>query len=107
MATKKELKERYKRMRPEMGIFHIESKISGNRYLYTSNDLKSLINRFQFQLNMGSHPNRKLQDEWREQGADSFSIKVLERLEYDKDESKQDYSEDLELLKLIWEERPM
>jgi len=29
----------------------------------------------------------------------------LEKLEYDKDETKTDYSEELALLKMIWEEK--
>jgi len=46
-----------------------------------------------------------LQEEWREYKAANFSIVVLAKLEYDKDETKTDYSEELELLKIIWEEK--
>ena len=63
------------------------------------------MNRFRFQLNVGSHQNRDLQHEWNEQGADNFIIEVLDRLEYDQDELKTDYGEDLELLRLIWREK--
>lgn len=105
MATRKELKESYKRLKPEMGVFKVESGASGNYYLFAARDLKSQMNRCRFQLEMGSHPDRKLQSEWREQGAAGFSIEVLERLDYDKDEAKTDYSEELELLRLIWSEK--
>jgi len=35
----------------------------------------------------------------------TFIIEILEKLKYDKDEPDNDYSEDLELLKIIWEEK--
>ena len=85
-----------------MGLFKIESKLSGNYCLYATQDLQSLMNRFRFQLKMGSHPDKSLQREWNQKGADNFVIEVLERLDYDKDESKTDYGEELELLRMIW-----
>lgn len=58
-----------------------------------------------FKLDYGNHPNKELQREWQEYGEANFSIEVLEKLEYDKDETKTDYSEELALLKMIWEEK--
>lgn len=105
MGTKKELKESYKNRKPDMGIFKIECRMSGNCYLFESKDLRSQMNRFQFQLNMGSHPNRELQKEWKEQGAAGFILEVLERLEYDGNKSKNANIKDLEFLYSIWTER--
>ena len=92
-------------MKPDMGIFMIKSEISGKGLLYPVQDLKGKMNRFRFQLEMGSHPNKALQKEWTEQGAGSFSFTVLENLDYDKDETKTDYSDELELLRMEWEQR--
>ncbi|MCB2188793.1 MAG: GIY-YIG nuclease family protein [Deltaproteobacteria bacterium] len=105
MATKKELKGQYKNHRPDMGVFRIASRSGGPSYLYAAADLNALHNRFRFQLKMGSHPNKKLQKEWQEQGGDNFTIEVLERLDYDQDAAKTDYTEELEILRLIWEEK--
>lgn len=71
MNRKKELKELYKRMKPDMG----------------------------------NHFNKNLQEEWKKQGKENFTIEILEKLEYDKDESKTDYSEELEILKMVWKEK--
>ncbi len=60
-----------------------------------------------FQLKYGSHRNIALQKDWNEHGANNFTIDILEKLEYDKDDSKMDYSDDLEILKAIWEEKLM
>lgn len=105
MDRKAELKLQYKEMRPEMGVFVVRSNVSNKAHLEAVKDLKSRINRAKFQLGAGSHPNRELQKEWKELGADSFTIEILETLEYDKDESKTDYTEDLDTLQSLWEEK--
>lgn len=92
-------------MKPDMGIFAIRSKADGKCYIETARDLKGAVNRNRFQLEAGSHPIRELQKEWKDLGASNFTVQVLENLEYDKDESKTDYSEELALLRMIWEER--
>ena len=44
-------------------------------------------------------------EDWLKLGCDGFEINILEKLEYDDDESKTDYTEELELLKMIWVEQ--
>jgi hypothetical protein len=105
MERKKVLKEMYKNMKPDMGIFVIKSNIDGKYYLEATQDLKSTINSTKFKLELGNHPNKELQKHWKEQGESNFTIEILEKLKYDEDESKTDYSEELNILKLIWEER--
>lgn len=105
MDRKKELKELYKQMKTDMGIYIIESKTNNKCYLETTQNLKGKINSSKFQLEMGSFRNYGLQKDWKELGSQNFEIKVLEYLEYDKDESKTDYSEELEIMKTIWEEK--
>ncbi|MBN2072902.1 MAG: GIY-YIG nuclease family protein [Actinobacteria bacterium] len=105
MDRKKELKEKYRLMKPDMGVFMI-CLGSGNRcYIEAAKDLKSKMNRARFQLDFGSFPNKELQKDWKEQGGENFNLKILEKLEYDKDESRTDYSEDLEILKMIWDQK--
>jgi hypothetical protein len=105
MDRKKELKMQFKQMKPEMGIMIVRAK-SGNKYfLQGTQNLKGFINRTKFQLDSGGHPNRELQKCWQELGEKNFTIEVLEELEYEKDESKTDYSEDLALLEMVWQEK--
>ena len=105
MDRKKELKEQYKQMKPPMGIFIIRSNSSNKCYIEVTPNLKGKINSAKFQLANGSHRNRELQQAWRDLGEAAFTIEVLENLEYDKDETKTDYKEDLALLKMMWEEK--
>lgn len=106
MDRKKELKEMYKQIKPDMGIFVVQSKINNKYYLETTQNLKGKMNSIRFQLETGGlRINEQLQKEWKQYGSESFEIKVLENLEYDKDESKSDYSEELEIMKSIWDEK--
>jgi len=105
MDRKKELKALYKNMKPDMGIFMIRSNFSNKCYIEGTQDLKETINGTRFKLNFGNHPNKGLQKDWKEHGEESFTIELLENLPYDKDESKTDYSEELAILKMVWEEK--
>ncbi len=99
------LKEQYKQMKPEMGLFMVRSNNSNKCYLESTGDLKGTINGTRFKLGGGIHPNRELQKCWKDYGAENFTIEILEVLEYDEDASKTDYSEDLALLRMVWEEK--
>lgn len=105
MDRRKELKEQYKNMKPEMGIFIIKAKFNDKCLIESSKDLKSTINGSKFRLKSSNHLNNSLQQDWIKYGEESFNVEILENLQYDKDESKMDYSEELEILKLIWIER--
>jgi SMC interacting uncharacterized protein involved in chromosome segregation len=99
---KKQLQAQYKQMKPDMGIFAVINKVNSRHYLEAVKNLKGKINRTEFQLKAGSHSNKELQKDWQQLGQEEFEIIVLEFLEYDEDESRTDYSDDLELLNMDW-----
>lgn len=105
MDRKKELKMQYKQMRPDMGVFIIRNDRNNRCHIQATPDLRGVMNGAQVRLQGGFHPCRELQKDWKELGGEHFTIEILEKLEYDKDESKTDYEEDLELLRMIWEEK--
>ena len=72
---KKELQEQYKQMKTDMGIFAVINNSNGKYWLETTQNLKGKINSVTFQLKSGGHPNKELQKDWRELGADNFEIK--------------------------------
>lgn len=95
----------YKLLKPDMGIFMIRPKTGGKCYIQATQDLRGVMNGALARLGGGGHPNRELQKEWSELGAGQFIMEILERLPYDKDETKTDYGEELEILQLMWEEK--
>lgn len=105
MDRKKELKMQYRQMKPKMGIFIVRSKVNNKCFLKVTQDLRGVLNGTKVRLEGGFHPNRELQKEWKEFGPENFTIEILEELEYDKDESKTDYSAELEVLQMLWEEK--
>ncbi len=105
MERRKELKEAYKNTKPDMGIFMIKSILNNKYHLESTQNLKGGINRVKFQLKFGSYTNKELQKEWSEHGEENFTIEILEQLKYDEDTTKTDYTEELAILQLIWEEK--
>lgn len=102
---KKALKDKYLQMKPEMGIFIVRSKTEKKCYLLATPNLRGVINGAKARLRAGMHPNRELQKAWLEQGEDNFTVEILENLAYDEEETKTDYTEDLALLQMLWEEK--
>ncbi|NLZ39470.1 MAG: GIY-YIG nuclease family protein [Firmicutes bacterium] len=92
-------------MKPDMGILAIKHNGKNKYYLEGTQYLRSTTNSTKFKLNFGNHPNRQLQKDWQKDGKESFTIEVLEKLKYDEDETKTDYSEELAILKILWEEK--
>lgn len=105
LDRKKELKELYKNMKADMGIFIIKAKFNNKCYIETTHNLKGTINGAEFRLRFGNHLNRELQKEWKEHGKENFTMEILEGLAYDKDQSKTDYNEELEILQMVWQEK--
>ena len=102
---KKELREEYKQMKPEMGVIAVINKSSGQHFLEATQNLKGRINSSLFKLNAGGHFNQALQRDWSELGADAFEIEVVEQIKYEENKTKADYDDELELAKLIWSEK--
>ncbi len=105
MDRKKELKDLYKQMKQDMGVLMIKHKNTKKCFLEATPNIKARFNSTKLKLDAGYYYNKELQADWSKFGSAEFEVKVLELLEYDKDESKTDYSADLELLKDIWEEK--
>lgn len=104
-SRKKELLQQYKEMKPDMGVYMFKSKKTNTIYLGCDKNIKATINGDKFKLKYNSHRCEKLQKDWNENKEENFEISVVEILPYDKDESKVDYSEDLEILREMCKER--
>ncbi|MCY1170039.1 group I intron endonuclease [compost metagenome] len=95
------LVRQYKEARPAAGIFLIRNKINGCIYLGGSLNLKGVMNRHRFELNLRSHRNKRLQLDWIAHGAENFSIEVLDRIK-EQDDPDFDYASELANLLTLW-----
>ena len=94
----------YKRTPRPAGLFSVRNTASGRCLIGVGADLPGTLNRQRFQLEMGSHPDKELQRDWNELGADSFVIEVLDELD-PSENSEGDLASDLAALKQAWIEK--
>ena len=100
MEHKKELIQQYKDMKNEAGIYQIRNT-QNNKILIESTPNLKTINGKRFQLQMGSHMNNLLQEDWNKYGEESFVFEVLEVLK-EKEEGFLDIKEELKKLEEKW-----
>lgn len=80
-----ELKRLYKESKPDAGVFQIKNTVNQKIFIDSTRNLKTM-NGQKFMLEMGSHANPKLQQEWRQYGQEAFVFEVLEVLKIKEDE---------------------
>ena len=70
----------YKQNPPKMGIFQIRHLPTGRVFVVSARNLQGIMNSHRFQLRFGSHPNKRLQADWKADGPDAFAFEVLDEL---------------------------
>jgi len=60
-----------------IGIYAIENKVSGKKYVGSSNNIKRRFREHKLYLRKGTHKNRHLQFAWNKYGEDAFRFAVL------------------------------
>jgi len=101
---KTELKREYKLNHRPMGVYQIRNIANEKVLIGAALDLPGIINRHKFQLKMGNHPNRALQADWNEFGAEGFAFEVLDELT---PKEGRDYREELAFLEELWLEKSL
>lgn len=101
---KAELKQSYKLSHRPVGVYQFKNNASGKIMVGSSPNLDGIENRHRFQLKMGMHPNKELQQDWKELGDEQFSFEVLEIVKPHED-GNLDYSEELSILEELWLEK--
>lgn len=102
--SRAELKRAYKETPLPMGVFIVRNRINGKVRLGTSVNLPGALNRERFQLTLGSHPLRALQEDWNRYGAEAFTLEVLDLLP-PTEEPRTAPAEELKVLEALWLER--
>lgn len=103
MDRKNELKQAYKEIKVEGGIYVITNKQNGKKFVASTRNFKTL-NGTKFTLETGTHTNRMLQEEWKQYGEDAFEITQVEILKPSESEYM-DEKKNLEKLLDKWMEQ--
>jgi len=94
----------YKETRRPAGVYRVRNTVADKSLVGVSTNLPGMLNRQRFQLKGGLHPDRELQSDWNDLGAESFDFEVLDQLE-PKKEPDYDPADDLAMLLEMWIEK--
>ena len=100
MDRKKELKQEYKEIKIEGGIYVITNKQNGKKFVASTPNFKTL-NGAKFTLDNGLHTNKELQKDWKQYGKDNFDIEHVEIVKKEESENRVNKKE-LEKLLVKW-----
>ncbi len=98
---RKAMLRQYKETPRPAGVFGVRNTADDKLLVGASTDLRAMLNRQRFQLEMGLHPDKELQADWDRAGQDAFSFEVLDELE-PKDGPSSDLRDDLLTLYDMW-----
>ncbi|MCA9876557.1 MAG: GIY-YIG nuclease family protein [Thermomicrobiales bacterium] len=70
----------YKERAIPAGIYRVRCTATGEVWIGQSPNLEAIRNRLWFTLRMGSHRTARLQQTWRDHGAESFTFEVVEQV---------------------------
>ena len=101
---KKELKRVYLEAKKEAGIFRITNQENGKVYLGSTLNLHGPLNKHRFTLQIGSHINRAMQQDWRKYGEDAFQFEIVDTVT-PSDKPGFNVDDELTLLEEIWIEK--
>lgn len=79
MDRKKQLKQLYKEITVEAGVYQIKNNENGKIFVGSTKNLKTL-NGIKFSLENDAYMNKTLQADWLQFGKDAFSFDILDTL---------------------------
>jgi hypothetical protein len=85
----------YKERKADVGIYVVRCAASGQQWVGSTPDLRTIWNRVSFTLRLGDGRPPSLQQAWTKHGASAFAFVILERIEtedlgYDRDRTLRD-----------------
>ena len=95
----------YKERRQLGGVYRIVNTKNGRYMLLSAANLQGAKNRFAFSKNTNFCQMLKMKADWDAYGAEAFELEVLEELKMGKEQTDQEFTEDLKVLQQMWEDR--
>jgi len=102
MDRRKELKNLYKSRAMIGGVYRISCSGNGRVWIKFTKNLQEQQNRFRFFISGNYCPEPGMRAEWKQYGAESFSLTVLEELKKGETQTEAEFARDIETLHEIW-----
>lgn len=102
MDRRKELKNLYKSRAMIGGVYRISCSGNGRVWIKSAKNLQEQQNRFRFFISGNYCPEPGMRAEWKQYGAESFSLTVLEELKKGETQTEAEFARDIETLHEIW-----
>ncbi len=103
MSQKRELTRQYKDTMPAIGIYVIRNLANKRVFVGGSMNVQGSINRERFELDLKSHRNPKLLQDWLQYGPENFTFEVIDTVKKREDPAF-DYKGELAALLDMWRE---
>jgi len=102
--TKRALSRQYKDSVRPAGVFAIRNRSNARIYVAGSLDVEGAMNRARFELNLRSHRNKALLQDWLALGPEQFGFEVVDRVKERENDPGFDRAAELEKLLVLWQE---
>ncbi len=103
--SRKEMTKAYKTREVVGGVYAITNTQTGERLIESTCNMQGNKNRFEFARSTGSCIYKKIQKDWDRYGAKAYAFEVLEELTKRDNQTDEQFAEDVETLKEIWESK--
>jgi len=106
MEQRRQAKMEYKQSLRPMGVWAIHNRENGKHFVLGTMNLPASMNRHRFDLRLGSHINKALQQDWNTYGAEAFDFTVLEEVKpREEPQPLKVYQDEVKLLMELWLEK--
>lgn len=102
MNKRKTLINEYKERKRRGCVYLVTNSQSGKYLIGHSANVESERNKFQFASMTGTAFHPRLRKDWKESGAQAFTLKILEELEQKPDQEQEAFMDDLQALEQLW-----
>ena len=105
MDRKRTLKNEYKQRNATGGIYRVTNRQNGKYLLDSTTNIQAKQNSFNFMVLSGSCFHHKIQEDWEAFGSQAFIFEILEVMEKKKEQSQNEFIDDLKMLQQMWSEK--
>jgi 2-phospho-L-lactate transferase/gluconeogenesis factor (CofD/UPF0052 family) len=105
MDKRKTLINEYKQRKIIGGIYRVTNTRNGMYLLDYATNLQAKQNSFNFMASSGSCFDYRLKKDWAAFGGKAFIFEMLEALEKKKEQTQDEFIDDLKMLEQLWEEK--